>query len=433
MGDTLRLSPLRLLPTELMTCVLETLDQRNLLSLRLTCRALCYHSTPLAFQELHVWLEEKSLQKLVTIATKPEFSRNVRTITLAMEQFYNVNFEEFRTCVYPDIEVRPKIIPDKSDIALREAWSVYRDYYQKQQVLFKSNYDVEMMTKALAAFSSLVTINIVDFQTGVDGCNEGPKLLGQETALRRHMLTVPDYQLFVPRGGRQMQILFGALALTETKVEEVSLRLSSFNITPDGFYSPVLQEVCRLAAPAFARLKKLSLVLLSAVPDKEYPREVTSLTNILQAATQLESLLIVLHDEPLKAVIQIPHVGQLKSLSIHGAFLHEADFVQFLLQSGQHLKKFYLAYGKVNEGSWDLIFETIRGIPHLEEVELFALWWEHSRGDMEVLKDIDPAPLYDYLLRRRSDSPWKSMCWEEWDAFPDSDVETEGWSEDEET
>ena len=38
-------------------------------------------------------------------------------------------------------------------------------------------------------------------------------------------------------------------------------------------------------------------------------------------------------------------------------------------------------------------------------------------GGMRFLENIDAQPLYDYLLRRREDNPWDSMCQTEWDQY----------------
>lgn len=74
-----------------------------------------------------------------------------------------------------------------------------------------------------------------------------------------------------------------------------------------------------------------------------------------------------------------------------------------------------LANAIVIEGTWNSIFEAIRSLPVLEEIELYYLWQELDQLGFYALNheaDIDPEPLYAFLLERREDNPWLSMCQE---------------------
>lgn len=77
MANSQLASLLRLLPTEMISAVLEMLDRNDLFILRLTCKALCSHATPMAFDELYVWLERASLQRLVNIARHPQLRPHI--------------------------------------------------------------------------------------------------------------------------------------------------------------------------------------------------------------------------------------------------------------------------------------------------------------------------------------------------------------------
>jgi len=131
-----------------------------------------------------------------------------------------------------------------------------------------------------------------------------------------------------------------------------------------------------------------------------------------------------------KNIIQIQSFGKLKELSIEGATLNEAEFVSFVLHSCQGLKSLNLVSATVVEGRWDLILETIKDLPDLQRIYLGDLWYEHSRSCFMMPDDVDPEPLYDYLLKRRTDNPWQSMCQARLARWEEEDTDTEN-SEDE--
>ncbi len=74
---------------------------------------------------------------------------------------------------------------------------------------------------------------------------------------------------------------------------------------------------------------------------------------------------------------------------------------------------------------WDLILETIRDIPELQQIDLEDLWYDDSDGGFVMPDDMDPEPLYDYLLKRRSDNPWQSMCQARLARYEEEDTDTE--------
>jgi len=302
--------------------------------------------------------------------------------------------------------------------------------------------DLAMMTKAVASFSSLEAIDLIDFQAFVDGGAEGPTLLRNEMSLRKHMLNVSNPSTLVPRGGRQLRVLIRALGTIDRKLQELTLNLWTSNISGNGFYSPLSAKDVRFAWSAFAGLKKLGLCLYgirrTIIEDCRKRLEELSLTTVLRAATELESLWLELPrndtkpapGECWKNIIQIQSFGKLKELSIEGATLNEAEFVSFVLHSCQGLKSLNLVSATVVEGRWDLILETIKDLPDLQRIYLGDLWYEHSRSCFMMPDDVDPEPLYDYLLKRRTDNPWQSMCQARLARWEEEDTDTEN-SEDE--
>ena len=416
MAKSLMVGLLRSLPTELVRLVLEELNREDLFNLRITCKAMNCYATPLVFEELHVWFEEQSLQSLINIASDPILRKNVRRVTVGMDYFYDFTYRWLKDYLFYDgIFVAPSS-KQLERAQRKDAWRVYRRYYHKQCALEESGRDREMMTQALRAFSSLVSIKLMDYQPLAEE-SKGPRLLRTENALRVDMLTVPNPAVQIPRGGRHIPVLLQALSVSDKKIERLALHLNSFNITEGGFYGSLPEAFHSITSEALTGLKRLSLILSSISPtllaDLETKSQESSLTTILRAATQLECLSLELTQrkiEPWKNYIQIPRVGQLRKLRVVGAFLHEADFALFLRSSCQGLQNLTLGEVYVVEKSWDLIFDTIRSLPKLETIELYSLEHDISTVGMRYLEKIDAQPLYDYLLRRREDSPWDSMC-----------------------
>ncbi len=101
MAGSPAVSLLLLLPAEIQRLVLEQLDRGSLFNLRVTCKAMCYQVTPIAFRELHVWLEEESLQKLVNIAQVPHLRTCVKRLNFGMDAFYDTGFGTFNVLCSP--------------------------------------------------------------------------------------------------------------------------------------------------------------------------------------------------------------------------------------------------------------------------------------------------------------------------------------------
>lgn len=433
--------------------VLEMLDRKDMFVLRLTCKALCSHATPMAFDKLHVWLEHDSLQRLVNIARHPQLRTHVDRIAFGMERFYDVDVTQFEDDIYSETtwDKRTSIRDESEDTLKEDAWSVYHRYYERQCTLEQSNTDVTMMTEALEAFISLKKIDLLDSQPWNVDCRQESWGIRREGLILDLMLAVPPHaHKDFPRGGRQLYVLLRALAERSINLEKLSLQLFASNISTGGFYSPLPADNLSLAIPAFVGLKRLSLRLEIIQPlvmeQWKLPSKESPLTTILRAATGLEILWLALPDGLASAVwpvgagccwrdfIQIHRFGHLKELRIDGAILDEADFVAFLLQSCQRLQTLSLGMARVIEGpwsrrssgepvtlanvtviegTWNSIFEAIRSLPVLEEIELYYLWQELDQHGFYALNDeadMDPEPLYAFLLRRREDNPWLSMC-----------------------
>ena len=64
------------------------------------------------------------------------------------------------------------------------------------------------------------------------------------------------------------------------------------------------------------------------------------------------------------------------------------------------------------ESTWDLVFEAIRSLPELVDLAFEDLGCKAHRLDFLEPHGSkgNPKPLYDYLFKRRSDHPWRSMC-----------------------
>ena len=338
-------SPIVILPAEIHGLILRELDRESLFQIRLTCKALNYRATPRVFKRLHVWLEEESLQKLVNIANEPRLHNYVKFIDFGMDLFYDIDGEYFKKYIFSQFS-------NHHDI-LELAWYVYRIYYLKQNILKRTNGDLAMFAHAIAAFSALECIRLVDFQSHVDGSNEGPKLLERETLLRQDILNAACIQPPMPLGSKQLRILIRALAASGgSKLQNLCLQLYTVDLNKQGFYSTLSARDTDLAKSAFCGLKRLSLslppVCYTLVEDWEVSSTQSSISTILKAATELEDLQLEFPPTRTsttvgpasywKHIIQTNCFGKLKRLSIKGAILNEDKVASFLMQSCQRLK-----------------------------------------------------------------------------------------------
>lgn len=250
------------------------------------------------------------------------------------------------------------------------------------------------------------------------------RILKKEKLLQRHMINAQTAEDLLPRGSLQLHILIEALAAANRAIERLVVHLWGVNMSHSGFLKALTPKLRTLATTVMARLKMIHLeiapvssLVLERLNAKKDSYE-TSLTTILKAATILETLSICFrkfddHLECWRDYIHTPRFGRLKLIYIENVTFHEVDFASFLLKSGQGLQTLGIKNGKVAEGSWNHIFETIKGLPQLKSVWLYCLWEESDQGDFWALEDwekMDPQPLYDYLLNKRPDNPWDAMC-----------------------
>ena len=423
-------SPIVRLPTEIHDMILKDLDRESLLKVRATCKVLNLQATAPAFKRLHVWLEEGSLQNLVNIANDLHLHKCVKHIDFGTDLFYEVFGAQFWQHVFYRFIGRHRHAFEEgtSEAAhAKSAWHTYRKHYMKQYTLEITHDDLIMFAYAIEAFPALECIRLAEFQPHVDGSNEGSKLL-EKKSLRPAMVNATSAWPPVPVGGHQLRILIRALAASSgRKLENLYLQIYTADMSKDGFFSPLSAKDANFAKSAFSGLKRLTLSLPSVCFSNRFDwimnSTESSITTILKTATELEDLRIQFltigrsmiskpstywHD-----LIQTTCFGKLKNLSIEGGILNEAAFATFLIQSCQVLQKLNVSgVIMVQEGSWDLIFETIRSLPELADLSLERLWCGRYNNGFLALDGItmDPEPIYDYLLKRRSDNPWHSMC-----------------------
>ena len=153
------MSLIALLPPELVGIVVDFVEPETLPALRLSSQTLCDHTTPFLFRDLDFLLEECSLKKLVNIASLPYLAKHVKNISCGMEEFYGVNFDLFKRCVYQDLR-NPGAEHDESQ--QRTSYRVYRRYLRRQNDLTSTGAGVSMLAAALASFTALVSMDITD-------------------------------------------------------------------------------------------------------------------------------------------------------------------------------------------------------------------------------------------------------------------------------
>ena len=427
MADSPVSSPRVLLPPEIHNLILENLDRGSLLELRLTCTALNFAATPVVFKRLHVWLKQKSLQKLVNIANEPHLHKYVKFIDFDIDLFYDVGYPRFEHEIFPGCGFRYAFEKKTDGTVLTSKLYIDRKY-RKQPALKESKGDLGMFAHAISAFSALECIRLVDSQSHMDESIEGLKMW-KEALLRQDLLNTASCSPPMPLGGKELRILIEALAASGgSKLESLYLQLYSANVSNLGFYSTLSAKDVHFAKLAFSGLKKLTLSLppvRHTITDgcRSSSTE-SSVTTILEAATELEDLRLELPTERRstttirgsgcwKDIIPTNCVGKLKVLNIKGALLDdEAQFVSFLIQSCQGLKKLHLSTAVMVEGSWDLVFETIRSLPELADLALEDLWHGVQHDGFMALRgsNFNPKPPYEYFLKCRVDNPLHSMC-----------------------
>lgn len=398
------------LPYELLEQIVNGVTFYELLILRLTCKALHDHATPLLFRRVHIWLEASSLQKLVNVATAPRLSDHVRHISCGMEDFYDVKFDTFKrhrlTNGYNSLDYAKT----------RAAHQLYQTYAQRQ--ILGEKWMVHSMT---TAFKNLRKQQSMDI-TGTFDSDYGLAILAKEPLLRRHMLKPLEVE--GPVGGRQLRVMLEALATTQ-RLALLSLRIDYFFTGGEGsLLSPLSDEHIQFVQHAFGTLKTLDLELpheISQALQKQDGR-ILSTRTILEAATNLECLTLEISGTfDLKPnaeafwsnMIGTHKIGNLREVSITGLVIKESELVNFLLQSCRQLVELSISSVSLTRGSWDIVFDTIRRLILLETVSVHGPTYIFFKSftfsqflccQQEVNSICDS--LHDYLCHRSEVNPW---------------------------
>lgn len=158
---------LRLLPHELTRHVVFEMshDFQTLLALRLTNKTLYVHATPLVFRRVNVYLEGRSLQKLVNIARASHLRCHVKHISCGMKAFYDIDFDKFKRRIYErDFDDDYDLIEAPGQ---RLAYDYYTTYFKQQGYTDTRGRYVSMMTCALALLPAL---NLMDISNLIFRC-----------------------------------------------------------------------------------------------------------------------------------------------------------------------------------------------------------------------------------------------------------------------
>lgn len=120
--------------------IFQWLDVMDLCSLRPTCRRLCTEATPRGFEELKVWLDKESLQKLVEVAAHTELRTCVKTVSLGLQYYYDMKTDEFIRNIYDHDTFKQSLLRMRMPHGnpQTQAWAFYRGQYQKQCALEES-------------------------------------------------------------------------------------------------------------------------------------------------------------------------------------------------------------------------------------------------------------------------------------------------------
>lgn len=409
-GKYIRMDTISTLPYELAEQIVNGVTYYEQMNLRLTCKTLHDHATPLLFRRVYIWLEASSLQKLVNIATAARLSDHVRHISCGMEDFHDVEFDTFKrhrfTNGYNFLD----------DTETRAAHQLYQTYAQRQTL--GEGWIVHSMTTAFKNLRKLQSMDI----TGTFDSDYGLALLAKEPLLRRSMLK--PMEVDGPTGGRQLRVVLKALASTQ-QLAHLSLRIGYWHTGGEGsLLSPLSDEHRRFVQHAFGSLKTLHLKLPQGISQalQKHDDRMLSTCTIIEAAASLDCLTLEIPGTPdLKEnpeafwpnLIGTHKIGNLRKVSISGLIVKESDLVNFLLQSCRQLVELRLFRLGLTKGSWDTVFDSIRRLRLLETVSVHRprhiFFKSFVLAELECCEhEVDSAhgSLHDYLCNRSEVNPW---------------------------
>lgn len=397
------------LPYELAEQIVNGVTSHEQMNLRLTCKALHDHATPLLFRCVYIWLEASSLRNLVNIATAAHLSDHVRHISCGMEDFHEVKFDTFE---------RQRFTNFLDDTETLAAHQLYQIYAQRQTL--GEGWMVHRMT---TAFKNLRKLQLMDI-TGTFDSDYGLALLAKEPLLRRGMLK--PMEVDGPVGGRQLRVVLKALASTQ-QLAHLSLQIGFWHTGGEGsLLSPLGDEHRRFVQHAFGSLKTLHLKLPQEISQalQKHDDRMLSTCAIIEAAASLECLAVEIPGTPdLKEsteafwsnLIGTHKIGNLRKVSISGLTVKKSDLVHFLLQSCRQLVELRLFGLGLTKGSWDTVFDSIRRLRFLETVSVHRLRYIFFKSFvLAELECCDPGhavdsahgSLHDYLCNRSEVNPW---------------------------
>lgn len=395
------------LPYELLDHIVSFLWFEPWSSLRLTCKKISLHVTPLIFRTLNIWLVEGPLQNLLNIAQSPHLSRHVKHITFGLDEVYDLEFSTFARHIYGEDTltrdvysgVGPFYTGEELSQRYHQCLASYRTYQKsmyRQRRLERSGEFVALMSAAFASLPPMVSIQIEDRpQTW---CSE-------------------------PRGQRQLQTLIRALSGASYKLENLTLRLDKRRRgSRGGLLSPLDWSNEKLATAAFAHLKFLDLQLKETdfLAYQRMPTQQLSVSTIIQAATNLEDLRIELPDlwgkdgqGPGATLIDLTgsrKIGHLRTVTLESIDIRQHELTHFLETSCTELYRLRLIHARLLDGQWEDVFLTLRRF-HLEHVDLHHLQWYTDEGDcLSLLSDHASAKAQAAFLCNHTEvNPWPQM------------------------
>lgn len=437
---------LHVLPLEIVSSVISNIhDLPTLLSLRLTCKALLTCATPLAFHNVHIWLDKTSLLRLNEIAKTPHLARHVKHISCGMEEFYDVDIEAFLRFTYnqfhPPHSSKAKS-PEYFDI--NASHTLYRRYLELQTCMRHAREDLELLTQAFCLFPAMDSIAVTDsyadrYYVEPDACEI--RIIKQEPLLRAYMLG-PN-RLLSPRGGHKLRTIVRAVAKAKVQVRHFALALSSrYRGGRSGPLLPFDAEEQQAAWRAFGTLKTFYMEGAAEMDESSYEKEglqVLSVTTMLQAAKNLEKLSLLDYHEvvcvnpiaaaSLESLMGATKFEKLRELYLRKLVVTEGELGFFISQSCTGLRILRIHSARLIDGTWASLFKTIRQSLSLETVDLYRLQYNYE-DDPEsfttMLSNGEPmGDLHDYLCKITNVDPWPEMIKEDFRIVDEQDREDE--------
>ena len=402
-------------PPEILSNVLSHQPKTELKTARLVCKAFDAAAVPFLFKDIYLIARYADMEKASLLAS--QFGSYVKTLTLSSETFdSDLSLETFR-----------QTIPNE-DLATSYHDS-YRKLEEEQKELLSGGEFFGHLCNTLTLLLRLEKVVLTNGrrteklcwcqQAYIDGHSRNyDSFLDKNYAELKSLRTPPKHICITSINGFEQrkwnvlpQILCALYTTGNTKVKAIATVFCRPGPTIDAFCITPRQSYC--TAKILPNLTSLDLYLdfncLDSNEDEIYSDRVISRT--LAAATNLESLVIVLIDdyfgweqeEDVPTTFELMLGGcnmpKLVTFALHVSVLTESEATNFLRHSPR-IKHMSLVDDRLTSGSWEKLFNTIKASLALESFNfnnLISYIEEPSKAGFDC-ENYNPCPAIKKFL-----------------------------------